>query len=158
MAAGRPNSGSRVKTDNKCNGKLDAKTILHTEEDYYPGDNRKNCFREIILSLETRQRTGEPESYGISFFSASFVWRSWESVKPAASTTARLCLWFWTYTQNFKGDIFTAWHWLRVRNKNRIQFYRNKGGQTLWVYLYTVCQSRYYSLGHKFVFHNICWT
>lgn len=25
-------------------------------------------------------------------------------------------------------------------------------------YLYAVCQSRYYSLGHKFILYNIRWT
>lgn len=104
MAAARPNSGSGVKTDNRCKGKLEARTILQTEEDYYPSDNRiKLHYRNYFTSLkDNRQRICELVSYGISFFSALFVWRSWERVKPAASTTARLCLWFCAHTKTCK--------------------------------------------------------
>ena len=37
-------------------------------------------------------------AYGMIFSAASLVCRSWERVKPTASTTARLCLCFWIHT------------------------------------------------------------
>lgn len=46
-------------------------------------------------------------AYGIIFSAASLAWRSWERVNPTASTTARLCLWFWTH-RNIKRDMLTS--------------------------------------------------
>lgn len=54
MAAARPKSGSGVKTDNKCKGKLEAKTILHTEKDYFSADNNKTAL-EKHMRLDKRQ-------------------------------------------------------------------------------------------------------
>lgn len=114
------------------------KNVTFRDYYYYPADNRKNCFCEIIL----RPDKGEV-SWCLTGL-ASFL-RLWsEGVEKAWSLQL----------PPQQGYVCGSEHTKTLKET----FLNSGGGQSLWVYLYTVCQSRYYSLGHKFVFHNICWT
>lgn len=71
--------------------------------------------KEITLAaierIEKWTAASLESSYGIIFSAASLAWRSWERVNPTASTTARLCLWFWKHThRNIKRAALTLLH------------------------------------------------
>lgn len=59
---------------------------------------KRDCLDELILLISGLIFV----THGITLSAASLSWSSWDNVKPTASITARLHLWFWGWCRKLR--------------------------------------------------------
>lgn len=169
MAGARPNFGSGVRTDNKCEGKLEARTILQTQRktirhlttafnvsiDFNILWDHSNVGNVEINLCIIRVLTG--------LFSLLHLWpgeaeRGWTTRLPPPQGYVSDS----EHTQKHQERRVTITTfnlvWYQFRDLWQINFWFSLywiDQLILLVYLYTVSQSWYDSLGQEFVFYHI---